>query len=119
MQHPGHRHVAGIFQASRDLAWRVDTAHVFPDEVTLLGFVFEQGVNRQAAVLHVPRQFDCVENLLIAGAAADIAAKPLLDFLTINEWVRAQRGSRRHHHAGNAIATLTGPRLMESLLQDA
>ena len=119
MQHSGHRHVAGIFQASRDLAWRVDTAHVFSDEVTLLGFVFEQGVHGQPAILHVPRQLDRVKNLLIAGAAADIAAKPLLDFLTINEWVRAQRGGRRHHHPGNAITALAGPRLMESLLQDA
>ena len=71
------------------------------------------------AVLHVARQLDRVENLLIAGAAADIAAQPLLDFLTVGEWIGTQRCGRRHHHAGNAVAALAGARLVKGLLQDA
>jgi hypothetical protein len=69
--------------------------------------------------LHVTRQFDRVENLLVAGAAADIAAKALLDLLATGERIRPKRRGRRHHHAGDAIAALAGARLMERLLQHA
>ena len=68
-------------------------------------------------LLHVARQLDRVENLLVAGAAADVAAEPLLDLLAIGERIGAQRRGRRHHHAGDAIAALAGARLVERLLQ--
>jgi hypothetical protein len=40
VQHPGHCHIAGIFEAARDLAWGIYSAHVFADEIALLGLVF-------------------------------------------------------------------------------
>ena len=119
MQHAGHRHVACIFEPARDLARCVDAPDVFADEVAFFGFVFEQRIRRQAAVLHVARQLDGIENLLIARAAADIAAKALLDFLAVGERIGAQCGCGRHHHAGNAVAALACPGLVKGLLQNA
>jgi hypothetical protein len=119
MQHIRHNHVAGIFEPAGNLARRVDAPDVFPDEVAFLRFIVEQRARRQTAVLHVARQLDGIENLLIARAAADIATKTLLDFLAVGEWICTQRGGRRHHHAGNAVAALACPGLVKGLLQDA
>ena len=84
-----------------------------------LGIFLQQRGRGQSAVLHVARQLDRIENLLIAGAAADIAAEPLLDLLAVGKRIGAKRRGRRHHHAGNAIAALAGAGLVESLLQHA
>jgi hypothetical protein len=81
VQHPGHRHVAGIFQPARYFARRIDAPHVFADEVTAFGFVLQQSGRRYSAVLYVARELNRVEDLLIAGAATDVAAQPLLDLL--------------------------------------
>ncbi len=70
-------------------------------------------------LLHVARQLDRVENLLIAGAAADVAAEPLLDLLAVRERIGAQRRGGGHHHAGDAVAALAGAGLVERLLQHA
>ncbi len=80
-------------------------------------FSFREHGCRQAPVLHVARHLDRVENLLIARAAADVAAEPLLDLFPVGERVGAQRRSRRHHHARNAIAALAGAGLVEGALQ--
>src|SRR4029453_1191471 len=102
-------HVAGIFQAPRDLAWSVDAADVLADEIAFLGFIFEKGGRRQVAVLHVTGKFDRVENLLITGAAADVSAQAFLDFLAVGEWICPARRRGSHHHAGDAIAALAPP----------
>ena len=117
MQHVRHRHVAGIFQRAGHLAGRIEAANIGADIFAVRHFIFGERRRRQAAVLHVARQLDRVEDLLIAGAAADIAAEPLLDLLAIGERIDAQRRGRRHHHAGNAIAALAGTGLVEGLLQ--
>ena len=119
VQHAGHRHVAGIFEPAGHLARRVDAAHRLADEIALSGFSLGKDRRRQAAVLHVARHFHGIENLLVAGAAADIAAEPLLDFLAVGERIGAQRRGRRHHHAGDAVAALAGAGLVEGLLQHA
>ncbi len=118
MQHAGHGHVAGIFEPAGDFARRIDAAHGLADEVAGFSFRFGEHARQQAAVLHVARHFDGVENLLIAGTAADIAAKPLLDLFAIGKWVGAQRRGRRHHHAGDAVTALAGAGLVEGALQD-
>jgi len=119
VQHAGHCHVAGIFEPTGHFARRVDAPDVLADEVAFFGFVFEQRIRRQAAVLHVARQLDGIENLLIARATADIAAKALLDFLAVGKWIGAQCCGCRHNHAGNAIAALARAGLVERLLQNA
>ena len=106
-------------QPARHLARRIDAAHGLADDIASSVSVFHQRGRRQSAVLHVARQFDRVENLLIAGAAADIAAEPLLDLLAVGKRIGAQRRGRRHHHAGDAIAALAGAGLVEGLLQHA
>ena len=118
MQHAGHRHIAGIAEPARDLARRIDAAHGLADH-RVLGIGLHQHSRRQATVLHIARQLDCVEDLLIAGAAADIAAKPLLDFLPISERIDAKRCGRRHHHARDTVAALAGSGLVKGLLQHA
>src|SRR6516162_8655574 len=79
--------------------------------------------SRRAATGRLPfctsRQLDRVKNLLVTGAATDIAAKPLLDLLAVGKWIRAQRGRRCHYHTWNAVAALACARLVESLLQYA
>ena len=119
VQHSGHRHVGGIFQPARHLAWSIYTPHIFAYEITAFGFVFHQSGRRQRAILYIARQLNCVEDLLIAGAAADVATQPLLDLLTVGEGVCSKRGGCRHHHAGDAIAALAGARLVKGFLQDA
>ena len=117
VQHARHHHVAGVFQPAGDLARRVDAAHGLANKITLLGIDFRQRGGRQAAVLHIARQFNRIENLLVSGAAADIAAESLLDFFPIGEGIGAQRRGRRHHHSRDAIAALAGAGLVEGLLQ--
>jgi hypothetical protein len=118
MQHVRHGHVAGIFQCARDLARRVEAANIGADELAVGDLGLGQRGDRQPAVLDVARQFHSVENLLVAGAAADIATEPLLDLFTIGERIDPQRRGRRHHHAGNAIAALAGAGLVEGLLEE-
>ena len=89
------------------------------NEVAFLGFILEQRIRRQTAILHVTRQLDGIEDLLITRAAADIAAEALLDFLAVSERIGAQRGGRRHYHAGNAVAALARARLVKRPLQHA
>ena len=119
MQHVRHQHIAGIFQPTGHFARGVDAADILADIVALLGVDAVQHGHRQVAVLHVARQFDGVENLLVAGAAADVAAEPFLDLFAVGKGVDAQRRGRRHHHAGNAVAALAGAGLVEGLLQHA
>jgi hypothetical protein len=70
----------------------------------------------QAAVDHVAGQLHRLEDLLVAGASADIAAQTFLDLLEVSLGVAPQGRRRRHHHAGDAIAALAGTGLMEGLL---
>ena len=119
MKHPGHRHVAGIFQPAGYFARRIDAPNVFADDVASFGFVLQQRSRRKRAILHVARQLNRIEDLLIAGAAADVAAQPLLDLLTVCERICAQRSGRSHDHAGNAVTALAGARFVKGLLQDA
>ena len=107
------------FKPAGHFAGRVDAAHVLADEVAGVGLDLGERCRRQTAVLHVARQLHRVENLLIAGAAADIAAETLLDLLPVGVRVGAQRGGRRHHHARDAIAALAGAHLVEGFLQEA
>ena len=90
---PRHHHVAGISQRARHLARRIDAAHVGADEAAVLRAPPRPAPSPAAAVEHVARQLDRVEDLLIAGAAADVAAEPLLDLLAARrtDW----RGSPR------------------------
>src|SRR5262249_60642585 len=107
------------WEACRVLARCVTRGSVFSDKLPSLAFVPEQSRGRQRAVLYVARELDRIKDLLVAGAAADIAAKPLLDLLAIGERIGAQRRGRRHHHAGDAVAALAGTCLVEGLLQRA
>ena len=117
VQHVRHHHVAGIFERARHLARRIEPPHVGADEGAVGRFVLGERARRSAAVIDVAGQFDRVENLLVAGAAADVAAEALLDLLAVRERIGAQRGGGGHDHAGDAVAALAGARLVERLLQ--
>jgi hypothetical protein len=119
MQHAWHGHVAGIFDLARYLARRIDGAHVLANEIPLLDFLCVEYARRQAAILYVARHFNGIENLLISGAAADIAAKARFDLLSIGKRIGPERGGRRQQHARDAIAALAGAGLLEGILQHA
>ncbi len=119
VEHVRHDHVAGIAQLARHLRRRIDAAHVGADEGLRPHLFRRQRRGRQRAVHHVARQFHRLEDLLVAGAAADVAAEPLLDLLVAHEGVGADGAGRRHHHARDAIAALAGAGLVEGLLENA
>ncbi len=78
------------FNAPETLLGASETTDIHADIAAFLGFVFQQRGRRQAAVLHIARQFDRIENFLVAGAAADIAAEPFLDLLAVGKRIDPQ-----------------------------
>ena len=117
VQHVRHHHVAGIFQRARHLARCIEAPHVGADEGAVGRLLLGQRARGTAAVADIAGQFDRVENLLVAGAAADVAAEALLDLLAVRERIGAQGCGGGHHHARDAVAALAGARLVERLLQ--
>ncbi len=116
---PGITMSPAYLSAPDTLLGRVEAPDIGADEAAVLLLVLGERGRGQAAVEHVAGELDRVEYLLIAGAAADIAAEPLLDLLAADERIGADRRGRRHHHAGDAIAALAGAGLVERLLQHA
>jgi len=108
MQHVGQHHVAGIAQRAGHLGGRIDAANVDADIFAVVGVEFVERGGRLLAVEIVPRHLDGVKNLLVAGAAADVAAEPFLDLLAVGLRVEAKCRGRGHHHAGNTVAALAG-----------
>ncbi len=119
VQHARHHHVAGVLQGARHLARRIDATHVGADHLVVLALVLGQRRGGPGAVHDVARELDGIEDFLVAGAAADIAAEALLDLLGSDERIGADGGRCRHHHARDAVAALAGAGLVERLLHDA
>src|SRR5262245_59616103 len=63
------------------------------------------------------RQLDGLEDLEVAGAAAEIAGQRLRDLGAGGLRVLAQQGLRPQQEARDAVAALGGPQLREGLLQ--
>ena len=116
MQHVWQHHVAGIAQRAGHLGRRIDTANVDANVFAVVGVQLIKGRLRQLSVKEIPRHLNGVEYLLITGAPADVSAKTLFDFFAVGVGIEAQRSGRGHHHAGDAIAALTGARLVKGLL---
>ena len=64
-------------------------------------------------------QRDRVDDLLIAGAAAEVAADRVADLVLGRPRVGVEQRLRRDQHSGRAIAALQSMRLAEAVLQDA
>src|SRR5919206_3442860 len=60
---------------------------------------------------------DGLNDVLIAGAAAEIAGQPLADLLVGGERIFPQQIDTGHQHAGRAEAALQGMELAERLLE--
>ena len=117
VQHARHDHVAGIFELAGDLAGCIDTADAIAD-IGGAGIAAVEGGERLGAGDDVAGQFDCIENLLVAGAAADVTAEAFADLVAAGVRIGAQRRGGGHDHAGYAIAALAGAGLDEGALED-
>ncbi len=115
VQHVGHPQVGGVLHRAGHLARRVDARRVVTDEAG--GLALLQRAGGQAAVEHVARQLHRVQDLLVAGAAADVAAQPFLDLVQVGLRASPQRGGGGHHHARDAVAALAGAALVKRALQ--
>ena len=115
VQHVGHPHVGRVLDGAGDLGRRVEPPRAVSDETG--GLVLAERGLGLAAVQDVPRQLHRIDDLLVAGAAADVAAQAFLDLVQVGGRVAAQRGRRRHHHARNAVAALARAALVEGALQ--
>src|SRR5690606_13256845 len=60
---------------------------------------------------------DCINNLLIAGTAADVAADRLTDLRLVRTGILAQQGMTRDQHALRTVAALQRMLLTKSVLQ--
>src|SRR5215210_6491460 len=60
---------------------------------------------------------DCVDDVPVTRAAADVALEPLPDLLRRRLRVLAQQGSGAHQHPGGAVAALERVTVAERLLQ--
>ncbi len=115
VQHVGHPQVGRVLDRAGHLGRRVQAPGAGADEAGA-GFFFQRRF-RQAAIEHVARELHRIQDLLVAGAAADVAAQAFLDLVEPGVRVAPQGGSRGHHHAGNAVAALAGTGLVEGPLQ--
>ena len=116
MQHARQNHVACVAQRAGHLGRRIDTANVDADILAVFHVQIVERIRRQLAVEEVARHFHGVENLLITGAAADVAAKPLADFIAVGIRIEAQRCRGGHHHARDAVTTLARTGLVKGFL---
>src|SRR5438045_2819510 len=64
-----------------------------------------------------PRRLHGLEDVPVAGAAADVALKRLPDLLLRGARVGSEQGSRAHQHSRCAVAALEGVMVAEGLLQ--
>jgi len=67
--------------------------------------------------LDTDRSFNRLENLLIAGAAAQIAGERIADLIPRRMWMLVEQRLRGHQDARRAIAALRGAEIRERFLQ--
>src|SRR6516162_10224556 len=65
----------------------------------------------------VGRKLDRLHNVLVAGAAAQIARDAPANLFLTGRWILLQKDIRRHQHARCAVAALQPVLLFESFLQ--
>src|SRR5207244_930872 len=71
---------------------------------------------RNSLRVELGRVLHRLDDLHVAGAAADVAAERLADFVLARAGIAAQQPGRRHDEAGRAIAALRAELLVEPAL---
>ena len=98
--------VVGILALAKHLLAHVDTEGALAHAVVVAAL--QVLVNLLFAAEHRSGKRDALDNLFVAGAAADVAADGVLDLLLGGLGVLGDERRTRHDHAGDAKAALHG-----------
>ena len=98
--------VVGVLAVTEDLATHVHAEGALAHAVVVAAL--EVLVDLRLAAQHGGGELDALDDLLVAGAAAHVAADGPPDLVLGGVGVLAHEGGAAHHHAGDAEAALHG-----------
>ena len=111
-QHSRRDEIGGVLGAAGDLLRAVDHRHVVADVMRRHDLVHgdNSGRMQRGGVLHRLDDFD------VAGAAANVAAERVADFVVGRPRIAPQQSGRRHDESRRAIAALRAELFVEAAL---
>src|SRR5262249_7879146 len=95
----------------------LNQARIFASLDALSHELRQYGSRRHGLPLLAGGALNGVHDVLVAGAATEIARDPFADFLLTRLWMFFEERHRGHDHAGRAIAALETVLLPERVLQ--
>ncbi len=118
---PGSKRIGGKFRAAGDLVVAVMFDRRRTDDL-VVRIGIEAGLFQNVMHVQAPSHFgggghDGADDLVIAGAAAQIAGQPVADFGFVGSGLRSSKRLRRDQNAGRADAALQSVHFQKLALQ--